>query len=461
MTTDTLRLPGSAAPPQPRSWFVLALAVSVLAFSLMQTMLVPALPAMQSALGVDRIGGGWILTAYLLAGAVSAPVLGAFGDRFGHRRILLIAMTVFTLGGVIAALAASFPVLLVGRVLQGASTASFPLALAIVRRHRDGAARASIIGWLSGTLGLGAGVALVIGGVLADIAPWPVLFWVGVAFGAAAVVLVAMSVPHEPGMGAGGIDLAGVGLLTTTLVGVLLVVSQAPAWGVTSPAVIAAAVVAVASFVLLIVVERRVDRPLLDIPTLLRPSIAVANVVSALLGFVPYLFYVALPILLQAAAPAGAGMSVRATGFAMLPGAILVFLGGRLAPAMLARLGAPAVSAIALALMAVGSAGAIVSVDAVFWLMASFAVMGFGNGIGFAVVAELIALDAPVAEVGALLGVNGVLRTIGSAFGAPVVTLVLAGVDGAGAFAMLFAIAAAVSIAGVILSLSVRRVVRG
>lgn len=457
MSTDTLRLPSSTRSPAPRGWFVLALAVSVLAFSLMQTMLVPALPAMQAALGVDRVGGGWILTAYLLAGAVAAPVLGAFGDRFGHRRMLLIAMTVFVVGGVVAALAPTFAMLLCGRVLQGASTASFPLALAIVRRHRDGAARASIIGWLSGTLGLGAGVALVIGGVLADVAPWPVLFWVGVGFGVVAIVLVALSIPHESGGHTGGIDLAGVVLLTVTLVGALLAVSQGSTWGFTSPATIAAVLAAALAFVSLVAVERRTERPLLDFPTLMRPSIAVANIVSALLGFVPYVFYVALPILLQAAAPVGAGLSVRVTGFAMLPGAILVFLGGRMAPAMLARWSAPVVSALSMGLMALGCVGAILTADTVVALMASFAVMGLGNGIGFAVVAELIALTAPADEVGALLGVNGVLRTVGSAFGAPVVTLVLAGGSGSEAFTLVFVIAAVVSVVGTLLSLLLRR----
>jgi MFS family permease len=460
MTTDTLRVVASAArgtgPKAPRRWFVLALALAVLTYSMMQTMLLPVLPALQGALHTDGIGVSWILTAYLLSGAVAAPVLGSFGDRFGHRRMLLIAMGAFVVGSVIAAIAPTLPVVLVGRVLQGASTASFPLALAVVGTYRTGDARRSATGWLSGTVGLGAGLALVIGGVIASVAPWQVLFWVGAIFGVASMLLVAIAVPARAAVGHTRVDFAGIGLLAVLLVGVLLVVSQASSWGIASPGIIASTVVAVLAAVALLVVERRVSAPLLDLPVLRRPKIAVGNMLAVLLGFVPYLFYVGMPILLQTPQPVGAGLGTQATGWVMFPGTIVAFLGGRLASLLMRRMWSAWVSAIAMAFIAAGAVGIAIWPHDLVANIVFYAVMGLGAGIGTTVVADLISQGSEPHELGGLLGVNGVLRTIGSSFGAPVAMLILAGIGGISGFAVLFGVAALASLVGVVLSLCLR-----
>ncbi|MBD3941845.1 MFS transporter [Microbacterium sp. NEAU-LLC] len=444
------------AAPQPRRWFVLALAVAVLTYSMMQTMLVPVLPALASALHTDRVGVSWVLTAYLLAGAVAAPVLGAFGDRFGHRRMLLITMGVFVVGSVVSALAPGLGLLLIGRVLQGASTASFPLALAIVGTHATGDRRRSATGWLSGTVGLGAGLALVVGGVLADIASWQWLFWTGAGCGILSLVLVAIAVPARPALGQGAVDLPGIGLLAVVLVGVLLAVSQASSWGIGSPAVLVALGAAIVAGVALVVVERRAKAPLLDLPVLARPTIAISNLLGVLLGLVPYLFYVGLPILLQTAAPSGPGLSTQATGWVMFPGTVLAFFGGRFAPVLMRRRKASWVAVLSMVLLTVSALGTAFAVDSVPWLIVWYCVMGLGCGIGFTVVADVIAAGSRPDEVGGLLGVNGVLRTVGSSFGAPVATLVLAGVAGDAGFTVLFLVAAVAALAGGVAALFLR-----
>ncbi|REJ05434.1 MFS transporter [Microbacterium bovistercoris] len=460
MTTDTLPVVASdqndGGPASPRRWFVLALALAVLTYSMMQTMLLPVLPALQSALHTDGIGVSWILTAYLLSGAVAAPVLGSFGDRFGHRRMLLIAMGVFVAGSVVAAVAPNLSVILIGRVLQGASTASFPLALAIVGTHLAGDARRSATGWLSGTVGLGAGLALVIGGIIASLAPWQVLFWVGAVFGAASMLLVAISVPSHAVHGQACVDFAGIGLLAALLVGVLLVVSQASSWGITSPGIITSAVVAVLAGIALFVVERRVPAPLLDLPVLWRPTIAIGNLLAVLLGFVPYLFYVGMPLLLQTPQPAGAGMGPQATGWVMFPGTIVAFIGGRFASVLMRRMRSAWVSALAMALIAVGAVGIALWPHDLTANILFYAVMGLGAGIGTTVVADLIAQGSEPHELGGLLGVNGVLRTVGSSFGAPIAMLIIAGGSGVGGFVALFLVAALASILGVVLSMCLR-----
>lgn len=462
--------PGTAPTPvvttRPNSrGMIFALAITVLAYSMMQTLLVPALPLFMSEFGVDASVAGWILTSYLLCGALAAPILGSLGDRHGHRRILFVALGLFVIGGVLAAFAPSLPILLIGRVLQGASTATFPLALAIVRRHTTGPAQGAAIGWLSGTLGLGAGAALVIGGLIVEALSWHWLFVAGAAMGAAAIVLVAAFVPASVRGEAARTDWPGTALLSIGLFALLLGISQGSGWGWGSPLVISLFALAALALWALVAVEFRTATPLIDVRTLGRPALAVTNGLTLFLGFVPYVFYVGLPVLLQAAtgSAVGQGFTVTQTGLALLPGAILVFLGGRFAPWLISRIGAKFTALLALAVMGLGSVGIAVAPGSLAMIIVFFSFVGLGNGIGFAVVSNLVASLAPRAEVAAALGVNGVLRTVGSALGAPVATAVLAGgvsatggPPSASAFTTLFAIAAVVSIAGALFALTLR-----
>ncbi|WP_440312643.1 MFS transporter [Leucobacter chromiireducens] len=454
----------AARPAAHSGRLVFALAIAVLTFSMMQTLLVPALPTFIRVFELEPSVAGWILTSYLLCGAVAAPILGSLGDRHGHRKILLVSFALFVAGAVLAATAGSLPVLLVGRVLQGASMAAFPLALAIVRRHTDGSTQRSAIGLLSGTMGLGAGAALVVGGVIVEGLSWQWLFLTGALMGLLSIALLVAWVPASQRGVATPTDWPGTILLTIALLSLLLGISQGSAWGWGSAAVIGLFVLALAAFTALAFVEQRTAAPLIDVRTLVRPALAVTNGLTLFLGFVPYLFYVGLPMLLQAPTGAGVGQgfSVTQTGIALLPGAILVFLGGRLAPLLISRAGSRLTALIALAVMGLGSAGVALAPGSLAVIVVFFSLIGLGNGIGFAVVADLVASLAPRDEIAAALGVNGVLRTVGSALGTPVSTAVLAGVAGGGAaaaepFTTLFAIAAAVSIVGAVFSLTLRQ----
>ncbi|MGO2140032.1 MAG: MFS transporter [Leucobacter sp.] len=455
--------PETPAPARGSRGLVFALAIGVLSFSMMQTLLVPALPTFMVEFGIDASLAGWILTSYLLCGAVAAPILGSLGDRYGHRRILLATLGAFVAGGVLAALAPTLPVLLVGRVLQGASTATFPLALAIVRRHTEGQAQRSATGWLSGTMGLGAGAALVVGGVIVESLSWHWLFVTGAAMGILSIALAVIFVPASQRGQAARTDWPGTVLLTVGLLALLLAISQGGSWGWGSASVLGLVALALAALTALVLVERRTEAPLIDVRTLARPALAITNGLTLFLGFIPYLFYVGLPVLLQAdpAAGFGQGFTVTQTGIALLPGAILVFLGGRFAPWLIGRTSSKFTALIALGVMGIGSLGVALAPQSLTVIVVFFSLVGLGNGIGFAVVSDLVASIAPRTEIAAALGVNGVLRTVGSALGAPISTTVLTSVSVAasgastlGSFTALFVIGAVVSGAGALFSLA-------
>jgi len=222
----------SAAPASPEmrhpGRFTFALSAAVLAFSLMQTLVVPALPTIGKELGASSLGTGWILTAFLLAGAVFSPVVGKLGDRFGHRRVMLISMMVFAAATLLAAVAPNLGVLLIARALQGVGTATFPLALALARSTLKGPRLAAAFGWIPGMIGLGAGLALVVGGIVVDVLSWRWIFILGAILILVSAAMVLAWVPRgSASVASGPIDWPGIALLAGGLVGVLLAVAPA------------------------------------------------------------------------------------------------------------------------------------------------------------------------------------------------------------------------------------------
>src|SRR2546421_1515794 len=132
-----------------------------MAYVLLQSLVVPALPTLQAALHTSQSTVSWIFTAYLLSASVATPILGRLGDMFGKERMLLLALTALGVGSFVAALATSVEVLIGARVIQGLGGAIFPLAFGIIRdefpRHRIPGG----IALISALLGVGGGAGIV------------------------------------------------------------------------------------------------------------------------------------------------------------------------------------------------------------------------------------------------------------------------------------------------------------
>src|SRR3954451_20428201 len=210
---------------------IAALAVATLAFSLQQTMILPALPAFQERYNVAPSTSTWLLTAFLISSAIATPILGRLGDMYGKERMLLIALGIFAVGSVVAATAGSFAMLLVGRTVQGTSAAVVPLAIGIVRDELPPARVAVTIGLLSSMLGIGGGAALILAGFLVDHGGLDAIFWSALVVTAIGAALTWAFVPESPVRSPAPVDVLGAVLLSVSLVALLVGVSEGNRWG--------------------------------------------------------------------------------------------------------------------------------------------------------------------------------------------------------------------------------------
>lgn len=406
-----------------------ALVLAMLAYTVVQTAVVPVLPLLAGDLRVSGPTVGWLMTANLLAAAVFTPVLGRIGDLRGRRPVLLVSLGGLVAGSLVAVATHSFALLVVARVLQGFAGGVLPLAVSVVRDELPAERVTGGVALISATLGVGSGLGLVAAGALTDTWSYQSIFWLGLVLGVAAMALVAVCVPNEPADDrAGGADPLGALILAGWLSALLVAVGQGNVWGWTSPRVLglfAAAVVLAAGWV---VVERRVAHPLVDMAMMSRPVVAFTNLSGALIGFGMYGTFMVVSDFVQTPERFGFGFSatVLRAGLMVLPSAlgclVAAALGGRWIAARGPRLPLAAGGLLA------GAALLFLAIEHQYESDVYLACAVFGLGLGLAFSAMPVYLNSAVsaAQSGIANGMNAVLRTVGGAIGTATLGAVLA-----------------------------------
>jgi len=205
------------------------LAIAGIAFALLQSLVAPALRTIQTDLHTTTTAVAWVFTGYLLAASVATPIVGRLGDMFGKKRMLVVTLAIVAAGTLVAALATSIGVLILGRVIQGAGGAIFPLAFAIIRDEFPRERIPTGIALISALLGVGGGLGIILAGPITEHLSYHWLFWLPLVAVVTAGIAAQVVIPESPIRAPGRIDWVGAGLLTGWLVALLVGVSEAPA----------------------------------------------------------------------------------------------------------------------------------------------------------------------------------------------------------------------------------------
>ncbi len=181
---------------------------------MLQSLVVPALPTLQRDLHTTPSGVAWIFTAYLLAASVATPIAGRLGDMFGKKRTLVVVLGGLAAGTLLAALATTLPVMIVARTIQGLGGAIFPLAFGIVRDEFPRERVAGGIALISGLLGVGGGLGIVLAGPILAHLDYHWLFWIPFVVIAATAVATMLIIPESPVRAPGNVNWTGAVLLS-------------------------------------------------------------------------------------------------------------------------------------------------------------------------------------------------------------------------------------------------------
>jgi EmrB/QacA subfamily drug resistance transporter len=409
-----------------RAFAVLAVAFFMTIVDL--TIVNVALPTIGRKLQFSEAGLQWVVTAYGLTFGGLLLLGGRAADLLGRRRIFLLGLTVFTAASLACGLAGDDAFLIVMRGVQGAGAAIvLPAALSIVMNmFPQGAERNKALGVWGGLGATGATVGLITGGLLTRYLGWEFIFFLNVPVGLAALVLAPRVVPEsrletvrrrfDP---LGGLTVTG-GLLL-----LVYAISTAPQDGWGTAKTVGSLAASAALLVAFVLVEARVEAPLLPLRVLRLRNVAGANAVGLLLGasFFAYIFIGTLYM------QQVLGYSALTTGLAWLAASLTSVALAGLSQLLVTRIGPTPVMAAGMALITGGTMWATqVGVHGRFWADLAGPFFVAGAGTAFAFIPISIAGLAGVAERDAGLA-SGLLNTaqqLGGALGVAVTSTVAA-----------------------------------
>ncbi|MDO7867971.1 MFS transporter [Nocardioides jiangxiensis] len=435
MTThlDTaVEAPSAPTGPATYSRLVLpAMAANVFLLSLIQTVVIPALPLIGQQLHTSATTVGWVATATMLTASAVTPLFGRLGDVFGNRRVILVALALTLVGSLVASLGDSIGVLIAGRALQGASFGLFPLAISVLRHELPAAKVAHGMSIAASALGFGSGFALVATGVLTqNDGDYHRIFWLTVVATVAMLGLSAKALPRRAGLG-GRVDYVGAVVLGAGLVALLLPVSQGHEWGWTTGRTIG---LFVASAVVLLgfgLLQARTSSPLIKLSVLAHRDVLATNLASAFVGFAMFSVFLGATYFVQAPEALtgyGFGASILRTSVVyMLPGTLLAIPLGPIAGRYVVRHGARRVL-LGSALLGVASMASLAlfhahSLEFIVALVAGNAAIA----VAYAAMPALLVQHVAPQDTGVANSVNSIMRTVGGAIGSAVVISILAG----------------------------------
>jgi MFS family permease len=396
---------------------LLALSIAGLVASLQQTLVLPLLPRLMREFNASVSSVTWVFTATLLAGAVATPLLSRFGDMYGKKQMIILAMGALVAGSVIAALSNSLGVLIVGRAVQGISAALIPLAIGTIRDTFPRQRVMSAIGIVSATLGVGGTIGMLTTGLIArQTDSYRPVFWVATAAGALGLLLVAFFAREAPTLAGGRPDILGALVLAGWLVCLLLAISDGGSWGWSSQRTVGLFIAAAVLCALWVIIELRVRDPLVRMNLLVGPRSLTANLASILLGFAMFGGFTLISNFVQAPkAQVGYGLSgsVLDVGLYLLPSTAAMLLFSMLAGQFERRLSAAYILGIGAAFVAAAFVWVAVAHSHGYDLLIYSALMGTGIGIAFASLGTLAVQHVPLSQSGIASGINTLVRTVG------------------------------------------------
>jgi EmrB/QacA subfamily drug resistance transporter len=404
------------------------LSLAGVAYAVLSSAVVPALPTIQHNLHASETGITWLLTGYLLSASVGTAILGRLGDMYGKQHVLVWTLVVLAGGTLLAALAHSLPLLIAARVVQGVAGGIFPLAFGIVRDEFPRERVAGSIGLLSAILGIGAGVGIVAGGVIVEHLSWQWLFWMPLVAIVVAAFCTSRFVPESPVRVPGKINWFAAALMSSGISAVLIAISETTVWGWGSAKTLGLLVAGLLLCAAWVLVDARSREPLIDMGMMRIRGVWTTNLTAFLLGAGMYSSFIVLPQFAQLPKSTGFGFgaSVVVSGLYLLPSTLGMVVVGFAAGAIAARFGSKLAAVVGSAITA-AAFGLIAAAHAhPYEMLLSAALLGIGIGLAFAALGNLVVQAVPAHQTGAAGGMNTVMRTMGGAIGGQIAATFIA-----------------------------------
>jgi EmrB/QacA subfamily drug resistance transporter len=402
-------------------WFALVvLCLGSLMIVLDTTIVNVALPSIKADLGFSRTSLAWVVNAYLLTFGGFLLLGGRLGDVYGHRRLFLAGITLFTLASLACGLSTTQGMLVAARTVQGlggavASAVSLSLMMTLFTEPAERAKAMGVFGFVAAG---GGSLGVLLGGILTDVLDWHWIFLVNLPIGVIVVVLSLRLLPAaRPGTGKRRLDVLGAVTVTVALMLAVYAIVNGNQAGWTSTQTLGLLAAAAALLGVFLVIESRVPSPLVPLSLFRLRNVATANGVGVLWAAAMFAWFFLSALYLQQVL----GYSPLQVGLAFLPANLIMgaFSLG-LSAKLVMRFGIRGPLAAGLLLAAVGLAlfvRAPVGGTFVVDVLPSMILLGFGAGMALNPVLLAAMSDVAPEESGLASGIVNTSFMMGGALG--------------------------------------------
>jgi EmrB/QacA subfamily drug resistance transporter len=402
-------------------WYALVvLCLGSLMIVLDTTIVNVALPSIRDDLGFSSTSLAWVVNAYLLTFGGFLLLGGRLGDLYGHRRLFLSGITLFTAASLACGLATSQEFLVAARAVQGvggaiASAVSLSLMMNLFTEPADRAKAMGVFGFVASG---GGSIGVLLGGVLTDTLDWHWIFLVNLPIGVAVVLLSLRLLPGRQGeAGTGKLDIAGAVTVTASLMLAVYAIVNGNQNGWGSAETLGLLAAAAALLAVFLAIESRVSSPLMPLRVLRLRNVATANVVGVLWAASMFAWFFLSALYMQLVL----GYSPLQVGLAFLPANVIMgILSVGVSAKLVMRFGIKPplaagllIAGLGLALFARAPVHGSFAVD----VLPAMVLLGFGAGIAFNPVLLAAMSDVAPEEAGLASGLVNTAFLMGGALG--------------------------------------------
>ncbi len=482
----------------PRSaWKTLAILSSIATLVMYtETMLVPSLPNIISEFNLSYSLSPWILTTYLVVGAVMTPITSSLAEIYGKKKILLAVMGVYALGVTVGGLTTDLYSFIIARGMQGVGMSMFPIAFSVIREQFPKSRLAIGQGVITSMFASGSILGLLIGATIAEYSGWrttflsilpvaillPIVVWKFAKIGKVHSDWITMPttttiLPKEHTGSTNkkkSLDVVGAATLAATITLFLLSLTFIETRTTASNSTQLISQLAILSagcitaFIAFLVAERRAIHPLIDLKLLQNKILLFANIMMIILGFSMFMVFQTVPILAESPSPVGFGYSITGAAAIQLPFSIILLIFGPTSGYIVSKLGSIRPAILGYAINAFG-----------FFMLATFhsqpwmvsvalAIVSTGLSLGSVGLMNIVLLATPYKNMVTSIGMTSLLRIIGSSVGPAVAGVLMqawqVNIQGHGgsfpapeSYTLIFTMAAIMSIISVVMALKIRQ----
>lgn len=403
------------------AWLALAI-ISSLALVTMygETMVLPAIPNFIKDFGVSYNTASWILSSYLIAGAVMTPIAGKLSDVYGKKKILLIVMMIYSAGILGGGFANSFDTMIFARIAQGVGISMFPIAFGIVRDIFPMKKLAIAQGIFTSTFFGGAVVGLIVGARIISSYGWHATFFsvfpIAIILAVVMAKLIRIPQSEDPGQ-YHGLDIKGAIALSVTVILFLMGVSyiEEIAQGNLNSLVFFAG--SAASVIVFTLIEKRTPHPLIDLKVLANKILLPTNVILMIVGVSTFMVYQTIPILVQSPRPLGFGGDAIATANVQLPFMIISLIVSAASGFIVSKVGNFRLTALGTVICTIGFFGLVAFHSTEFMISAALGIISVGLSFTFVGGFNIILVSSPQKAEGISLGMSVLLILVGQSLG--------------------------------------------